>query len=40
MMLQKKNIIQSGITNVFLNLINHETDIDKIIYMQKIHVNF
>ena len=25
-------------TNVLLNLINHEPDIDKIIFMQKIHM--
>ena len=28
----------SGETNVLLNLINHEPDIDKIIFMQKIHM--
>ena len=28
----------SGKTNALLNLINHEADIDKIIYMLKIHM--
>ena len=28
----------SGKTNALLNLINHQPDIDKIIYMQKIHM--